>query len=273
MMRGSVASINVSSKKGESKIPVGEKQILRPGLGIVGDVHAGTPAREVSLLPLEALQGVPFGGYGENIDTEKLDILGLEEGTVLKIGDGVRIKITQRGKFCPSRCSIYYKLGKCIMQEQGVFAVVLEGGKISVGEPIEVEEDDGYAEDKEWILKNCKRIAVVGASQNSERPSNWIGKFLLDRGYEVIPIRPGVKEILGQRCYGSLKEVPGTIDLILIFRRADEVLPVIEEAIEKRAVAVWMQEGIVSPEAFQKAKEYELRAVMDRCIYKELKRR
>ena len=270
-MRGSIASINISDKKGESKIPVGGKLTLTPALGIVGDVHAGTPGREVSLLPVEALRDVPCGGYGENIDTEGLNILGLEEGKVLKIGGGVRIKITQRGKVCPARCAIYYKLGECIMQEQGIFAVVLEGGEISVGDPIEVEEDHGYAQDKEWILKNCKRIAVVGASTKTERPSNWIGKFLLGRGYEVIPVRPGVKEILGQRCYGSLKEVPGSIDLILIFRRADEVPPVIEEAVQTGAMAVWMQEGIVNPEAFQKAKEYGLKAVMDRCIYKELK--
>lgn len=272
-MKGSIASINISDKKGESKIPMKEKVVLRPGWGIVGDVHAGTPGREVSLLPIEALGGVPCGGYGENINTEGLDILELEDGTVLKIGDSVLIQITQHGKFCPSRCSIYYRLGNCIMQEKGVFAVVLQGGKIMVGDEIGVVEAHVYEQDIEWILKNCKRIAVVGASPKVERPSHWISKFLMDRGYEVIPIRPGVNEIFGQRCYDSVKEVRGMIDLVLIFRRSEEIPPVIEEAVDKGVVAVWMQEGIVSQDAFQRAKRGGLKAVMDRCIYKELQRR
>ena len=70
-----------------------------------------------------------------------------------------------------------------------------------------------------------------------------------------------------------MKEVPGTIDLVLIFRRSEEVPPIVEEAIEKGAKAVWMQEGIVNPEALQRAKEAGLRAVMDRCIFKETKAR
>ena len=75
-MKGSIVSINVSDTKGESKIPVQEKVELRRGWGIVGDVHAGTPGRDVSLLPREALGGVSYGGYGENIDTSGIDILG-----------------------------------------------------------------------------------------------------------------------------------------------------------------------------------------------------
>lgn len=272
-MKGSVASINIGDKKGESKTPVRESVTLRPGLGIVGDVHAGTPGKEVSLLPVEALGGVPCGGYGENIDTEAVDILGLERGTELTIGGSVRLQITDHGKICPSRCSIYYRLGECIMQEKGVFTVVLEGGEITVGDDIQIGEGQAYMEDIDWILQNCKRIAVVGASPKADRPSHWIGKFLLDKGYDVIPIRPAVGKIFGKRCYGSLREAPGPIDLALIFRRSEEVAPVVEEAMEKGVKAVWMQEGIVSPEGFGQAKSGGLRAVMDRCIYKELKRR
>ncbi len=272
-MRGTVASINIGDKKGEGKTPVKEKAILRPGWGVVGDVHAGTCDRQISLLPVEALGGVPYGGYGENIDIEGMDILELEEGTILRIGQDVRLQITQRGKICPSRCSIYYRLGDCIMQKKGVFAVVLEGGEIMVGDEVGIGGAAAYAEDIDWILENCRRIAVVGASPKADRPSHWIMGFLLDRWYEVIPIRPGEKEIHGQRCYGSVKEVPGTIDLVLVFRRAQEVPPVVEEAMEKGVKAIWMQEGIVSQHAFQRAKGSGLKAVMDRCIYKELKRR
>ncbi len=270
-MRGSVASINISATKGESKTPVQGSVVLRPGWGVVGDVHAGTPGRDVSLLPREALGGVSYGGYGENIDTTGIDILELAEGTVLTIGGSIRLKITQRGKVCPSRCSIYYQLGNCIMQDKGVFAAVLEGGEIMVGDEITVEDTPSSAEDIEWILHNCKKIAVVGASPKANRPSHWISEFLLSNGYDITPIRPGVAEIFGQRCYASVKEVPGSIDLVLIFRRSEEVPSIVEEAIKKGAQAIWMQEGIVNPDALQRAKKAGLRAVMDRCIYKTLK--
>ena len=270
-MKGSIASINISDTKGENKNPVDGKVEIRPGWGIVGDVHAGTPGRDVSLLPREALGGVSYGGYGENINTEGLAILELAEGTVLIIGDSIRLQITQRGKVCPSRCSIFYKLGNCIMQEKGVFAAVLEGGEVVVGDEITVEEPPSWAEDIAWILENCKRIAVVGASPKADRPSYWISEFLISKGFDIIPIRPGVDTIFGKRCYGSVKKVPGAIDLVLIFRRSEEVPPIVEEAVEKGVKAVWIQEGIVNPEAFQLAKKAGLKVVMDRCIYKTLK--
>lgn len=273
MLKGSIASTNISDVKGKSKTPVQGKVELRPGWGIVGDCHAGTPGRDVSLLPREALGGVSFGGYGENIDTEGLDILGLAEGTVLTIGARVRLKITRHGKTCPSRCSIYYQLGNCIMQEKGVFAAVLEGGEIIVGDKIAVAGPPPSTEDKDWIVENCKRIAIVGASPKADRPSYRIMKFLLQKGYDVIPIRRGVKEILGHGYYPTVGEVPGGIDLVLIFRRSEEVSPIVEDAIAKGAKAVWMQEGIVSPEAFGRAKRAGLRAVMDQCIYKTVKAR
>jgi predicted CoA-binding protein len=268
-VKGSIASVNIGEAKGESKTPVQERVRLKPGWGIVGDCHAGTPRRDVSLLPREALGGVPYGGYGENIDTDGIDILGLPEGTVLTIGATVRIEITQRGKVCPSRCSIYYTLGNCIMQEKGIFAVILAGGEIGMGDEIKVAGFLSSPEAIEWILKNCKRIAVVGASPKIDRPSYRVMKFLLEKGYEAIPIRPGVKEILGQRCYPAVQEVPGVIDLALIFRRSEDVPPLVDEAIAKGAKAFWMQEGIISPEAFRHAQEAGLRVVMDRCIYKE----
>jgi predicted CoA-binding protein len=272
-MKGSIVSINISDTKGESKIPVQGKVELRPGWGIVGDVHAGTPGRDVSLLPRETLGGVSYGGYGENIDTSGIDILGLAEGTVLAIGDSIRLKITQRGKTCPSRCSIFYQLGNCIMQEKGVFAAVLEGGEVVVGDEIKVEKPPSSAEDIGWILDNRKNIAVVGASPKSDRPSYWISEFLMSRGYAITPVRRGVKEILGRPCYPTVQDVPGPIDLVLIFRRSEEVPTIVEEAVEKGVRAVWMQEGIKSPEAFQLAKKAGLKVVMDRCIYKTLQGR
>lgn len=157
------------------------------------------------------------------------------------------------------------------MQEQGVFAAVLEGGEVVVGDEIKVEKPSSSAEDIGWILDNCKNIAVVGASPKADRPSHWISEFLLNKGYTITPVRRGVKEILGRPCYPTVRDVPGPIDLVLIFRRSEEVLPIVEEAIAKEAKAVWMQEGIESSEAFLLAKNAGLKVVMDRCIYKTLK--
>lgn len=273
-MRGRIVSINVSDTKGVRKTPVQGTAEFRPGWGMVGDVHAGVPGREISLLPRESLGGVPYGGYGENIDTAGIDILALAKGTILTIGADIRIQITQRGKTCPAPCSIYYQLGNCVMQDKGLFAAVLEGGEVKMGDDIAVEGTPSDAEDdREWILRNCRTIAVVGASPKTDRPSHRIMKYLMERGYEAIPIRRGVREVLGQPCYDSVKEVPDPIDLVLIFRRSEEVPPIVDEAIEKGAKAVWMQEGIVNTRAFRRAKEAGLKAVMDRCIYKMLRAR
>lgn len=161
-MKGSIASINTSDIKGKSKTPVQGRVTLRPGWGIVGDCHAGTPGRDVSLLPREALGGVPYGGYGENIDTADIDILRLAEGTVLTIGESIRLQITKRGKICPSRCSIYYQLGQCIMQEKGVFAAVLEGGEAVAGDAIMVEEPPSSAQPGALLRRKSSRKGGQG---------------------------------------------------------------------------------------------------------------
>lgn len=137
-MKGRIASVNIGAQKG-AKTPVARGVRLIPGFGAVGDCHAGTPGRELSLLPSEVLDGVPFGGYGENIDTEGIEILSLPLGTILRIGEGVRIEITQKGKDCPAPCSIYHRLGKCVMQQQGLFARILTGGVVRQGDEISLE--------------------------------------------------------------------------------------------------------------------------------------
>jgi len=116
---GTIVSINISDKKGVSKTRVETEVEIKKGLGIVGDSHVGTLEREISLLPEESLGGVPYGGYGENIDTKGIDLFSLNKGTILKLGKDVEIKITRHGKICIERCSIYHKLGHCIMQERG----------------------------------------------------------------------------------------------------------------------------------------------------------
>src|SRR5258706_7435699 len=119
------------------------------------------------------------------------------------------------------------------------------------------------------ILKTAKVIAVIGASLKPERPSHWISKYLKEHGYKVIPVNPGHTEILGDKCYKSLSEVPEPVDIVDIFRELGAVPGIVDEAIAKKAKVVWMQEGIVHNAAAEKAKAAGLKVVQNKCIYQE----
>ena len=116
------------------------------------------------------------------------------------------------------------------------------------------------------ILSENKRVAIVGLSDNWSRPSNFVGKYLLEHGFEVIPVNPKYDEILGQKCYADLKDIPIPVDIVDLFQRADRVMPFVEDAIKIGARVVWMQLGIVNEEAAQKARDAGLEVVMDRCV-------
>lgn len=119
------------------------------------------------------------------------------------------------------------------------------------------------------ILKDSRTIAVVGLSPKPARPSHQVALYLLAAGYTVIPVNPGQSEILGQPCYPDLYAVPLTVDVVTIFRRPQDVPPVVTAAIAIRAKAVWMQEGVVNEAAARKAKAAGLDVFMDRCIKKD----
>lgn len=119
------------------------------------------------------------------------------------------------------------------------------------------------------ILSECRTIAVVGASANPARASNHVAAYMKAQGYRVIPVNPNEQTVIGERAYPSLSVVPGSIDLVDIFRKSEEVLPVVQEAIVCGAKAVWMQEGVVNDAAAQLAREAGLAVVMDRCWLKE----
>ena len=125
----------------------------------------------------------------------------------------------------------------------------------------------------EEILRTCRTIAVVGASSNPVRPSHRVAGYMKAQGYRMIPVNPNEQTILGEQVYPSLTSVPGTIDLVDVFRRAEDVLPIVEEAITKSAKAIWLQEGIVNEAAAAHAKAAGLLVVMDRCWLKEYSRR
>ena len=116
------------------------------------------------------------------------------------------------------------------------------------------------------LLATAKTIAVVGLSPKESRPSNMVARYLLGEGYTVIPVNPGQEEILGLPCYPDLSSIPGPVDIVDIFRRSEDVPPVVAEAIAIGAKAVWMQEGVIHTEAARTAKAAGLVVVMDRCL-------
>ncbi len=121
-------------------------------------------------------------------------------------------------------------------------------------------------------ILNHKTVAVVGISDNPERPSNFVAKFLEAHGYDIIPVNPNLTEWEGKKCYSDLLSIPAKVDVVDIFRRSEAVLPIVDEAIAIKAKAVWMQEGIVNEEAAAKARKEGIEVVMDRCMMKEYKR-
>ncbi len=118
------------------------------------------------------------------------------------------------------------------------------------------------------VLDSYRRIAIVGASANPDRDSNMVIKYLNEHGYDVIPVNPTTAEVIGKKCYPDLKSVPGRIEIVDIFRKSEDVGPVVEEAIKLGAKVIWMQEGIENQAAAGKAREAGLVVIMNRCIKK-----
>ncbi len=116
------------------------------------------------------------------------------------------------------------------------------------------------------IIKNYRVVAVVGLSSDPARPSYQVAEYLQAHGYRIIPVNPGCQEILGEKCYSSLKEIPFPVEVVDIFRKVAAIPAIVEEAIQIGAKAVWMQLELVEPESAQKAREAGLQVVMDRCL-------
>ncbi len=129
-------------------------------------------------------------------------------------------------------------------------------------------------EEMREILSNCKTVAVVGISPKEDRPSYVVAAYLKSKGYRIIPVRPDGGEILGEKVYPSLMEIPKEIeiDIVDVFRKSEDVPPVVEEATRRGAKMIWMQEGIINLEAEAKAEKAGLKVVMDLCMKKEHQR-
>ena len=116
------------------------------------------------------------------------------------------------------------------------------------------------------ILQNHRVVAVVGLSPKPERPSFKVARYLQEHGYRIIPVNPGQKVILGEKCYPRLSDIPFPVEVVDIFRNVEAIPAIVDEAIATGARVVWMQQGLAEPAAARKAREAGLEVVMDRCM-------
>ena len=125
--------------------------------------------------------------------------------------------------------------------------------------------------EKETIQKifEMKTIAVVGLSPNEARPSYGVARYLQSVGYKIIPVNPGHPEILGEKSYPTLKDIPVEVDVVDVFRRPELVMPITEAAIEIGAKAIWFQDGVINEEAAKLAEDAGLLVVMDDCMLRQ----
>ena len=116
------------------------------------------------------------------------------------------------------------------------------------------------------ILKDCRTVAIVGLSADWHRPSNFVGKYLQQHGYRIVPVNPRYDSILGERCYKSLEEIEFAVDMVDVFRRTEDVLPIARQALQIGARCLWQQIGVRNAEADALVRAAGLDSVMDRCV-------
>lgn len=116
------------------------------------------------------------------------------------------------------------------------------------------------------VLLDCRSIAVVGLSANWHRPSFFAAKYMQERGYTIIPVNPAYDEILGQKCYPSLRDIPVPVDMVDVFRKPADVPPLVDDALAIGARVFWMQLGVINEDAARQAEAGGMQVVMDRCV-------
>ena len=128
---------------------------------------------------------------------------------------------------------------------------------------------------KQTLIKSIfklKNIAVVGMSPKPERPSHYVSLYMKNNGFQVIPVNPGQKFINNEKCYTNLKEIPFSIDIVNVFRRSEYVLPIVTDAIDINAKAIWLQDGIISEEAAELSKKANIMFIMNDCMLRQHQR-
>jgi hypothetical protein len=131
-----------------------------------------------------------------------------------------------------------------------------------------------HPDDREMraLLETCRTVAVVGLSPKPDRDSHRVAAYLKAQGYKIIPVHPKAREILGEKVYARLAEIPEPVDVVYIFRRADQVLPFVEAALALKPRAIWLPLGVISSEAAALAQEHGITMIMDRCMMIEHRR-
>jgi hypothetical protein len=133
-------------------------------------------------------------------------------------------------------------------------------------------EHDSYTDDEIRDILSLKHVAVVGMSKHDYKAAHYVPKYLSENGFDIIPVNPTTDKILGKKCYNTLSDVFGDIDIVDVFRPSDLVLPVVEEAIEKNPKVIWLQEGIHNPKAEELARKKGIKVVFNRCMLAEHQR-
>lgn len=146
------------------------------------------------------------------------------------------------------------------------FACSLWSGAVSANSPVRNSEFATTPLQRYRILERYSNVAMVGLSSNPYRPSHFAAMYLLSAGYNIIPVNPREPEILGRKSYSNLKEIPGPVEIVDIFRPPAAVPPIVEEAIEIGAKVIWMQFEVINYEAAKRAREAGLEVVMDQCM-------
>lgn len=119
------------------------------------------------------------------------------------------------------------------------------------------------------LLSNARTIAVVGLSPNEDRPSHGVAQAMQGFGFKIIPVRPAIDTVLGEKAYASLTDLPETPDIVDVFRASEHVDDIVDDCIAIGAKALWLQEGVVNEEAAKRAQDAGMLVVMDKCIYKQ----
>lgn len=132
-----------------------------------------------------------------------------------------------------------------------------------------IDDINPSTEEIRAILEESKKIAVVGLSPKEDRPSNRVAKYLMEHGFEIVPVNPGQKEVLGMKCYRTIIDIPFEVDIADLFLSADRVPEAVDQALEKGIKVIWMQLGIYHREAGEKASDSGATVIMDRCMKME----
>jgi uncharacterized protein len=134
-------------------------------------------------------------------------------------------------------------------------------------------DSDSHSDSQIKEFYQLKNIAVVGVSKNEEKPSHQVPKYLIEHGYNVIPVNPTISEVLGRKCYPNIADIPERVDVVDVFRKSEDIPAVVDDALKKDGIKVfWMQLGIYNEDAERKAKEKGIDVVYNRCMMEQHKR-